>query len=54
MYYGNLLLKFYKSEIVSKLYSLTINSIRKPWIKGMSLDLVMLSYDVESLSTLRM
>jgi len=26
-YYGNLLLRFYESEIVSKLYSLTIISI---------------------------
>jgi len=29
---GNLLLRFYKLEIVSKLYSLTIISIRKIWI----------------------
>jgi len=34
---GNLLLRFYKSEIISKLYSLTIISIRKTWIGDVSL-----------------
>jgi len=34
---GNLLLRFFKSEIISKLYSLTIISIRKTWIGDISL-----------------
>jgi len=34
---GNLLLRFYKSEIISKLYSLTFISIRKTWIGDVSL-----------------
>jgi len=34
---GNLLLRFYESEIVSKAYSLTIISIRKTWNGDISL-----------------